>query len=76
MENAGRRRPCGPDCARCVFDYWLMGEYPNEEKTLPPYKRAASAPIGKPPKASKVRCWRHDQTLSCYKNNSCWRNIH
>ena len=40
--------------ARRVFDYWLLGDYPNEEDMAAVQKGLASAPTGKPRKAVDV----------------------
>jgi len=37
-----------------VFDYWLQGEYPNEEDIQAVRKGQAAAPIGKPRRADEV----------------------
>jgi len=44
VENAG----FGSAMARRVFDYWLLGQYPNEEDMAAVSKGQATAPIGKP----------------------------
>ena len=54
VENAGFGAAHAAPIARRVFDYWLMGEYPSEEDITAVQKGQASAPIGKPRKASEV----------------------
>ena len=54
VENAGFGAAHAAPIARRVFDYWLMGEYPSEEDIAAVQKGQASAPIGKPRKASEV----------------------
>lgn len=48
VENAGFGAASAAPIARRVFDYWLMGQYPNEEDMAAVSKGMASAPIGKP----------------------------
>ncbi len=54
VENAGFGAAAAGPIARRVFDYWLQGEYPNEEDIAAVQKGLASAPIGKPRKAVDV----------------------
>jgi len=37
-----------------VFDYWLLGQYPNEQDLLAVGEGQATAPLGKPRLASEV----------------------
>ncbi len=48
VENAGFGAAHAAPIARRVFDYVLMGQYPNEEDMLAVQKGLAGAPIGKP----------------------------
>ena len=48
VENAGFGAASAGPIARRVFDYWLQGEYPNEEDIAATRKGQSSAPIGKP----------------------------
>ena len=48
VENAGFGAAHAAPIARRVFDYVLMGQYPNEEDMLAVQKGLAAAPIGKP----------------------------
>ena len=48
VENAGFGAAHAAPIARRVFDYLLMGQYPNEEDMLAVQKGLAAAPIGKP----------------------------
>jgi len=54
VENAGFGAAHAAPIARRVFDYWLLGEYPSEEDIAAVQKGLASAPMGKPRKASEV----------------------
>ena len=54
VENAGFGAAHAAPIARRVFDYWLLGDYPNEEDMAAVQKSLASAPIGKPRKAVDV----------------------
>jgi penicillin-binding protein 2 len=54
VENAGFGAAHAAPIARRVFDYWLLGDYPNEEDMAAVQKGLASAPIGKPRKAVDV----------------------
>ncbi|CAN7225790.1 penicillin-binding protein 2 [Acidovorax sp. LjRoot118] len=48
VENAGFGAAAAGPIARRVFDYWLQGEYPNDEDLAAVRKGIAAAPIGKP----------------------------
>ncbi len=48
VENAGFGAAHAAPMARRVFDYWLMGQYPNEQDMLALKTGQAAAPIGKP----------------------------
>ena len=48
VENAGFGAAHAAPIARRVFDYVLMGQYPNDEDMLAVQKGLAAAPIGKP----------------------------
>ena len=48
VENAGFGAASAAPIARRVFDYWLMGQYPNEEDLAAVRKGTAAGPIGKP----------------------------
>ncbi|MBB6557383.1 penicillin-binding protein 2 [Acidovorax soli] len=54
VENAGFGAAAAGPIARRVFDYWLQGEYPNEEDLAAVRKGQAAAPIGKPRLAADV----------------------
>ncbi|PIF28441.1 penicillin-binding protein 2 [Acidovorax sp. 56] len=54
VENAGFGAAAAGPIARRVFDYWLQGEYPNEEDIQAVRKGQAAAPIGKPRRADEV----------------------
>ncbi len=54
VENAGFGAASAAPITRRVFDYWLLGHYPNDEDMAAMRKGEASAPIGKPRLASKV----------------------
>ena len=54
VENAGFGAASAAPITRRVFDYWLLGQYPNEEDMAATRKGTASAPIGKPRLASEV----------------------
>jgi penicillin-binding protein 2 len=54
VENAGFGAQHAAPIARRVFDYWLLGQYPNEEDIAAVKKGLAAAPIGKPRLASEV----------------------
>ena len=54
VENAGFGAAHAAPIARRVFDYWLMGQYPNDEDMAAVRKGLAAAPIGKPRNATEV----------------------
>ena len=54
VENAGFGAAHAAPIARRVFDYWLMGQYPNDEDMAAVRKGQAAAPIGKPRNAAEV----------------------
>jgi penicillin-binding protein 2 len=54
VENAGFGAEHAAPIARRAFDYWLLGQYPNEQDMAAVQKGQASAPIGKPRFASEL----------------------
>jgi penicillin-binding protein 2 len=54
VENAGFGAAHAAPIARRVFDYVLMGQYPNDEDMLAVQKGLAAAPIGKPRMAADM----------------------
>ena len=54
VENAGFGAAHAAPIARRVFDYWLLGQYPNDEDMAAVKKGQAGAPLGKPRPASEV----------------------
>ena len=58
VENAGWGSGSAAPIARRVFDYWLLGQYPNAEDMAAVRKGLATAPIGKPLVAAQVP-WPH-----------------
>ena len=54
VENAGFGSTSAAPIARRTFDYWLLGQYPNDEDLAAVSKGLASAPIGKPRLAAEV----------------------
>jgi penicillin-binding protein 2 len=48
VENAGWGAESAAPIARRVFDYWLMGQYPNDQDMAAVKIGKAGAPIGKP----------------------------
>ena len=54
VENAGFGSAAAAPIARRVFDYLLMGQYPNEADLEAVSKGQATAPIGKPRLVSEV----------------------
>ena len=54
VENAGFGAAHAAPIARRVFDYWLLGQYPNEEDMAAVKKGQAGAPVGKPRLAAEV----------------------
>ena len=54
VENAGFGAASAAPIARRVFDYVLLGQYPNEEDLAAVTKGQAAAPIGKPRLVAEV----------------------
>ncbi len=54
VENAGWGAGVAAPIARRVFDYALLGQYPNDEDMAAVRKGTAAAPIGKPRQATEV----------------------
>ena len=54
VENAGWGAGAAAPIARRVFDYWLLGLYPNEADLAAIRVGKATAPIGKPRQASEI----------------------
>jgi penicillin-binding protein 2 len=54
VENAGFGAEHAAPIARRAFDYWLLGQYPNEQDMAAVQKGQAAAPIGKPRNASEI----------------------
>jgi penicillin-binding protein 2 len=54
VENAGFGSASAAPIARRAFDYWLLGQYPNEEDLAAVSKGQATAPIGKPRAAADI----------------------
>ncbi len=54
VENAGFGAAHAAPIARRVFDYWLLGLYPNEEDMAAVRSGQAGAPIGKPRRAADI----------------------
>ncbi|WP_066708763.1 penicillin-binding protein 2 [Curvibacter delicatus] len=54
VENAGFGGEHAAPLARRVFDYWLLGQYPNEEDLAAVKVGRAGPPIGKPRVAAEV----------------------
>jgi penicillin-binding protein 2 len=54
VENAGFGSASAAPIARRVFDYWLLGQYPNGEDLAAVSKGLVTAPIGKPRIATEV----------------------
>ena len=54
VENAGFGAAHAAPIARRVFDYWLIGLYPNEQDLAAVQTGQAAAPLGKPRLASEV----------------------
>lgn len=48
VENAGFGSASAAPIARRVFDFWLLGQYPNDEDLVAVSKGLAGAPLGKP----------------------------
>jgi len=54
VENAGFGAASAAPITRRIFDYWLLGYYPNEEDLAAVRKGQAASPIGKPRPAAEV----------------------
>ncbi len=54
VENAGFGAEHAAPIARRAFDYWILGQYPNEQDMAAVQKGQAAAPIGKPRMASDI----------------------
>ena len=54
VENAGFGSVSAAPMARRAFDYWLLGQYPNDEDLSQVRKGLASAPVGQPRLAADV----------------------
>jgi penicillin-binding protein 2 len=54
VENAGFGAEHAAPIARRAFDYWLLGQYPNEQDMAAVQKGQAAAPLGKPRNASEL----------------------
>jgi penicillin-binding protein 2 len=54
VENAGFGAASAAPIARRAFDYWLLGQYPNEADMAAVRSGLAAAPVGKPLLASEV----------------------
>ena len=54
VENAGYGSTSAAPIARRVFDYLLLGQYPNEEDIALTQKGMTTAPVGKPRMAADV----------------------
>jgi penicillin-binding protein 2 len=54
VENAGFGAAHSAPITRRIFDYWLMGQYPNEQDLAAIREGKAAAPIGKPLNAADV----------------------
>jgi penicillin-binding protein 2 len=54
VENAGFGAEHAAPIARRVLDYWLMGQFPNEEDMAAVSKGQAAAPMGKPRLVAEV----------------------
>lgn len=54
VENAGFGAASAAPIARRAFDYWLLGQYPNEADLAAVSKGQATAPLGKPLVAAEV----------------------
>jgi penicillin-binding protein 2 len=64
VENAGFGSTSAAPIARRVFDYWLLGQYPNEQDLAAVTNGQATAPIGKPLVAAEVPWPRGGPTVS------------
>jgi len=54
VENAGFGAAHAAPIARRVFDYWLQGQYPNEEDIAATQKGLTSRPLGTPRRKEDV----------------------
>ncbi len=54
VENAGWGSAAAAPIARRVFDYWLLGLYPSEADLAAVQAGKATAPVGKPRRASEI----------------------
>jgi penicillin-binding protein 2 len=54
VENAGFGAEHAAPIARRAFDYWLLGQYPNEQDMAAVQKGQAAAPLGKPRNAHEM----------------------
>jgi penicillin-binding protein 2 len=54
VENAGFGSASAAPIARRVFDFWLLGQYPNDEDLALVTKGQATAPVGKSRQISEV----------------------
>ena len=54
VENAGWGAGSAAPIARRVFDYMLMGQYPNDEDMAAVQKGQAGAPLGKPRRVAEM----------------------
>ena len=54
VENAGWGAGSAAPIARRVFDYMLLGQYPNDEDMVAVQKGQAGAPIGKPRRVAEM----------------------
>ena len=54
VENAGWGAESAAPIARRVFDYWLLGQYPNDQDMAAVRNGKAGAPLGKPRLAADV----------------------
>jgi penicillin-binding protein 2 len=54
VENAGFGAASAAPISRRVFDFWLLGQYPNDEDMAAVQRGAAGAPIGKPRPVAEV----------------------
>ncbi|MDD3935529.1 penicillin-binding protein 2 [Rhodoferax sp.] len=54
VENAGFGSVSAAPMARRAFDYWLLGQYPNEQDLDLVRKGQAAAPVGQPRLATEV----------------------
>lgn len=55
VENAGFGSTSAAPIARRAFDYWLLGQYPNDEDLALVSKGQATAPVGKPRLVSEIQ---------------------